>query len=151
MKAKQLMLGNYALYNGLTVRVRNIHDNVFLDGGDESVEVVYDDGVVVLVDPCSLEPIPLTPEILEKNGFKFDGSGQRSMMFISKPQFSDGIRFNIYVGLKHKTIESFAAHPVEKSSNWRKSNKVCLEVCGCYVHELQNALLLCGIEKEITI
>lgn len=151
MKAKQLMLGNYALYNGLAVRVRNIHDNVFLDGEDESVEVVYDDGVVILVDPCSLEPIPLTPEILEKNGFRFDGSGRRSMMFISEPHFADGIRFNIYVGLKHKTIEVFAAHPVEKSPNWRKSNKVYLEVCGCYVHELQNALSLCGIKHDIKL
>ena len=96
-------------------------------------------------------PIPLTPEILEKNGFKFDGSGQRSMMFISTPHFDNGIRYNIYVGLKNKTIEVFAAHPVEKSPNWRKSNKVYLEVCGCFVHELQHALRLCGIEKDIIV
>ena len=98
-----------------------------------------------------IEPIPLTPEILEKNGFKFDGSGQCSMMFLSKPQFAEGLRFNIYVGLKRKTIEVFAAHPIEKSPNWRKSNKVYLEVCGCYVHELQQAISLCGIDKEINL
>ena len=112
---------------------------------------------VDITQPCDelsveeLAGIPLTPEILEKNGFRFDGSGRRSMMFISEPHFADGIRFNIYVGLKHKTIEAFAAHPVEKSPNWRKSNKVYLEVCGCYVHELQHALRLCGIEKEIEL
>lgn len=116
MKAKQLMLGNYALYNGLTVRVRNIHDNVFLDGGDESVEVVYDDGVVVLVDPCSLEPIPLTPEILEKNGFKAElGPGGRFVLEIN----------GLCVTVQFSAID--------------------------YVHELQNALLLCGIEKEIEL
>lgn len=98
-----------------------------------------------------LEPIPLTPEILEKNGFVFAGDGQRCMMFLSKPQFAEGLRFNIYVGLKRKTIEVFAAHPIERSPNWRKSNKVYLEVCGCYVHELQHALRLCGIEKEIEL
>lgn len=98
-----------------------------------------------------LEPIPLTAEILEKNGFKFDGSGQCSMMFLSKPQFAEGLRFNIYVGLKRKTIEVFAAHPIEKSPNWRKSNKVYLEVCGCYVHELQHAIRLCGIDLDIVI
>lgn len=116
MKAKQLMLGNYALYNGLTVRVRNIHDNVFLDGGDESVEVVYNDGVVVLVDPCSLEPILLTPEILGKNGIEFSvGPGGLYQGAISGVNCH--IEFNIIK----------------------------------YVHELQNALSLCGIEKEITI
>lgn len=74
-----------------------------------------------------LDPIPLTPEILEKNGFVFAGDGQMCMMFLSKPQFAEGLRFNIYVGLKRKTIEVFAAHPIEKSPNWRKSNKVYLE------------------------
>lgn len=98
-----------------------------------------------------LKPIPLTQEILEKNGFKFDGSGQRSMMLISTPHFSEGIRYNIYVGLKKKTIEVFSAHPEEKSPNWRKSNKVYLEVCGCYVHELQRALRLCNIDKEMVL
>jgi len=114
MKAKQLMLGNYALYNGLVVRVRNIHDNVFLDGEDESVEVVYDDGVVVLVDPCSLEPIPLTPEILEKNGFSRNGL---DIAIFDRKGGDD------FVGAAN------------------------LE----FVHELQNALRLCGIEYEITL
>lgn len=73
------------------------------------------------------------------------------MMLISKPHFSEGIRYNIYVGLKKKTIDVFVAHPVEKSPNWRKSNKVYLEVCGLYVHELQHALRLCGIDKTIEL
>lgn len=116
MKAKQLMLGNYALYNGLAVRVCNIHDNVFLDGGDESVEVVYDDGVVVLVDPCSLEPIPLTPEILEKNGFKAElGPGGRFVLEIN----------GLCVTVQFSAID--------------------------YVHELQNALSLCGIEYDVKL
>lgn len=115
----------------------------------KSLYVCSEKGVVCKVEDA--EPIPLTPEILEKNGFKFDGSGQCSMMFISEPHFSEGQRFNIYVGLKHKTIDVFVAHPIEKSPNWRKSNKVCLEVCGCYVHELQHALRLCGIDKDLII
>lgn len=102
-------------------------------------------------DEDTFAPIPLTPEILEKNGFKFDGSGQCSMMFLSEPHFSEGQRFNIYVGLKHKTIEVFVAHPIEKSPNWRKTNKAYLEVCGPYVHELQHCLKLVGIDKEIEL
>ena len=142
MEANELMIGDWVydtILQGYT-RVKvltargiqgDIHDNIW--------------------DEETFAPIPITDEILEKNGFKFDGSGQRSMMLISKPYFSEGIRYNIYVGLKKKTIEVFVAHPVEKSPNWRKSNKVYLEVCGCFVHELQRALKLCGINKEIVL
>ena len=102
--------------------------------------------------PEQLEGIELTEEILEKNGFKWDGSGQSSMMNISPFSRSEtGVRYNIYVGLKYKTIEVFVAPPVEKTPGWRKSNKVYLEHCGCYVHELQRALSLCGIEWDIEI
>lgn len=130
MKAKQLMLGNYALYNGLTVRVRNIHDNVFLDGGDESVEVVYNDGVVVLVDPCSLEPIPLTPEILEKNGF----------------------RHGCYVGGYYSPDCPFRVFTkTEGTCGFTTLFDDEIHFSCIFVHQLQNALSLCEIEKEITI
>lgn len=129
MKAKQLMLGNYALYNGLAVRVRNIHDNVFLDGGDESVEVVYDDGVVVLVDPCSLEPIPITPEILEKNGFECRGAW-------CIPGEDFGLRQD---GDSWGLLSYYAEYDA-------------LAFCHIeYVHELQHALSLCDIEYEVKL
>jgi len=142
MEAKDLMIDDWVydtILQGYT-RVKvltargvkgDIHDNIW--------------------DEDTFAPIPLTPEILEKNGFKFDGSGQCSMMFLSEPHFSEGQRFNIYVGLKHKTIEVFVAHPIEKSPNWRKTNKAYLEVCGPYVHELQHCLKLVGIDKEIEL
>ena len=95
-------------------------------------------------------PIPLTSEMLEKNGFKPDGSGQKSYCLLT-PFGIEGLRYNIYVGLRQKTIEVHAAHKVLKKDNWRKVNKLYLEVCGPYVHELQHALKLCGIDKEITL
>ena len=96
------------------------------------------------------KPIPITPEILEKNGFNWTGSGDSTMM-LSTPCRFEGIRYNIYVGLKKKTIEVHSAHPELRTENWRKVNKVSLEVCGHFVHELQHALRLCGIEKEIVL
>jgi len=98
----------------------------------------------------NLEPIPLTPEILEKNGFKWTGSGD-STGWLSTPWGYDGIRYNIYVGLKKKTIEVHSAHPELRTDSWRKVNKVSLEVCGCFVHELQHALRLCGINHEMIL
>ena len=163
MKADSLFIGALACVNrdglcirkGTIIEVRGINADHKLAGkglvGSAHCRPLDDDQFEGGIWCEYLDPIPLTPEILEKNGFKFDGSGQRSMMLISKPHFSEGIRYNIYVGLKKKTIEVFVAHPVEKSPNWRKSNKVYLEVCGLYVHELQHCLKLVGIDKEIIL
>lgn len=142
MNTNELMLGDWVAFR------QDYPDRVSgISADGYSVNLVNDNWV--LAD--DIRPIPLTQEILEKNGFKFDGSGTRCMMFLSEPRFADGIRFNLYVGLKNKTIETYAAHPVEKSPNWRKSNKVSLEVCGLYVHELQHALRLCRIKNEIVL
>ena len=161
MKAKELMIGDFVrvskdvcIKKGTIVRVRAIDgDNRFPEKGligCASCEQVDDRSVSGGVWCEYLEPSPLTAEILEKNGFRFDGSGQRSMM-LATPYGDSGTRWSIYVGLKHKTIEAHSAPPVERKPGWRKSNKACLEVCGCFVHELQHLLRLCGIEKEIVI
>lgn len=97
-----------------------------------------------------ITPYPLTPEILEKNGFKWDGSGLQEMMFATD-FFAEGQRHLIYVGFKHKTIDLHTSFPEERKPNWRKSNKMTLEVCDLSVHTLQHALNLCGIDKEIII
>ena len=82
-----------------------------------------------------IEPIPLTPEILEKNGWVKDGYFYRhkelgymqlgelfehaSLVFTTKCGFSYSIR----------------------------TSPRCMK----YVHQLQHALRLCGIEKEIEL
>lgn len=154
MKIEDLQIGDYLQYTAD-------------DGKDYVVMVLqlakdgyHKEGVIFIppwdkdaawdVSLSQVRPIPLTEEILKKNGFRFDGSGQSSMMLMT-PWEEQGIRWNIYVGLKHRTIDVHAAHPEERSPGWRKSNKVVLTVCGCYVHELQHALRLCGINKEIKL
>ena len=132
---------------GECVQVRSIlHTGINYEsnGGTESFEddtIRYDD----------IEPIPLTQEILEKNGFSFTGSGQRDMM-LATPFGIAGDRYNIYVGLKKKTIEAFVAFVnTESKAGWRKHNSTLLEVSGPYVHELQHCLKLLGIDKEIVL
>lgn len=159
IRKEELMIGDWVVFHdsgyasdGTMWREERICQ---IDSIDEDVRVRWtdEDGEketwphVSLLD---LSPIPLTPEILEKNGFRFDGSGQMSMM-LATSYGDSGTRWSIYVGLKHKTIEAHCAPPVERKPGWRKSNKACLEACGCFVHELQHALRLCGIEKTIDI
>lgn len=71
-----------------------------------------------------LEPIPITPEILEKNGFNLQQSKGEYAPNIEGFSFD-----NCWVGdeFKWKTI------PIK------------------YVHELQHALKLCKIDKEIVV
>ena len=77
-----------------------------------------------------LEPIPLSAEILEKNGFT------KSTIFIEWKYEEEGI----YILWK-----PFPFLKVE-------TENVQLNLSRCeYVHELQHALRLCGIDKEIVL
>ena len=75
-----------------------------------------------------LQPIPLTPEILEKNGWEKRPTGY---VF-----YTDGKRYDNslwYVFGSNTFVVNTAEFQIR------------------YVHELQHALRLCGIEKEIEI
>ena len=87
-----------------------------------------------------LEPIPLTPEILEKNGVKWlcsEPSGRKTYCcnepWISCTYFPDS-GWLVCVG----AIGSFKKTYAEVSTVQ-------------YVHQLQHALKLCGIDKEIEL
>ena len=78
-----------------------------------------------------MEPIPLTPEILEKNGFQADG--YEILVFET-----DEYHFTLQKG-------------VDGINNWWW-DMFCSPVIPInYVHELQHALKLCKIEKEIEL
>lgn len=99
-----------------------------------------------------IEPIPLTPEILEKNGFKFCEDDNCSL-----PQYrwhKEGKRDGFSIEI------IFYNPPISGVKVLTKINTECSHDCGVnsvhncdieYVHELQHALKLCGIEKEIIL
>ena len=105
MNANELMLGDWVKYHGVPVRVVEISEKSvgFMSGGAYDID-----------KPENLMPIPLTPEILEKNGFSRNGL---DIALFDRKGGDD------FVG----------------ASNLQ------------YVHELQHALRLCGIEKEIVL
>lgn len=90
-----------------------------------------------------IEPIPITPEILEKNGFydRSDGFKFNYVIHTNEYQISyypKTNRFNIY----KKGIDPF----------YDKDKFFCgFKNIVKYVHELQHALKLCGIKKEIVL
>ena len=65
MKANELMIGDYVNYRGHIIKVTSLYDK----GG--SNEVGWSNKESVWVNADNVDPIPLTPEILEKNEKSF--------------------------------------------------------------------------------
>lgn len=125
MKANELMIG-YWVYSTFCDKPCKVVGVEQYESGYANVKVTNVSGVK---DINSLIPIPLTPEILEKNGFEFLIDTWYLQTEERKPihiRFMDGfiaisINCNIIpMGLK-------------------------------YVHQLQHALRLCGIDKTIEL
>lgn len=88
-----------------------------------------------------IEPIPLTDEILEKNGFAEDEMFHTGMRF-RQADNGTGIVYEVYWDSMGFFLEISANifQIGEFSKNGIK-----------YVHQLQHALRLCGIEKDIVL
>lgn len=85
-----------------------------------------------------LDPIPLTPEILEKNGFGYFSIGGAENWYIKDDYY------NLHICEWSDSIWVLRYDSTEM-------NIPCTKVTFSYIHELQHALRLCGIEKEIHI
>ena len=144
MKANELMIGDWVLTLDSTHKEKVFAQVDAIEEGQHSILVTRECSNW-FVDIDWIEPILLTPEILEKNGFV--------------PKFSDGgltkylIYKDIVDGLHEMYMRIFYFNTKEKEHK--------LECFDCrtggiqiwikYVHQLQHALRLCGIEKEIVL
>ena len=115
-----------------------VYFNCF-DGSKIVVRVTGFEGRIVYGDSeksshwCSIkkvEPIPLTPEILEKNGF---------------------IHYTDFYMWKEESLEPIHLDNYDEDG-WRSRINCDNIPCECkYVHQLQHALKLCGINKTIEL
>lgn len=121
MKANDLMIGDWVNLYDSPIKI-NIDDLGVIER-DET----YDKGV-------HCEPIPLTEEILEKNGFK---KVEKDLFHLG--QSSIGV--DTWLGIDNNVIYVDALYHDGE-----------IAFCKCeYVHELQHALKMCGIDKEIIL
>ena len=126
MKASELMIDDWVLINGTPRKIQAV------DGFDD--EIMSDDELYTLAeDRCHSEDkvdgVPITPEILEKNGWVHyeddkDSFHGEDCVFLKQKEDGYGVCID-----KVRTISGIIH----------------------YVHELQHALRLCGIEKEIEL
>ncbi len=105
----------------------------------------------VVTPPC-LVPIPITPEILEKNGFDINGISE-DMQPVEERDWSD----DTYVWSRQETPDECMQVSVYMDDPNNFFAEIICQHCHVdgvhikYVHELQHALQLCGIKKEIKL
>ena len=87
-----------------------------------------------VVTPPYLVPIPLTLEILEKNGFV-----EHVFCEVEYELQCEDYRIIIHLSSGYTRIYKGSYLPILNNQNYK------------FVHELQHALRLCGIKKEIKI
>ena len=151
MESKELMIGDWVYSSFADVPCKVISIDTIINGFT-SVQV---SNVAWKKDIVSLSPIPLTPEILEKNGFEINrgfASSERhlrySWEYYNRKEGDYGF---IDVIFYEKPFKIRRVVKIEnKSSKGLGFNSV--QNCDIdYVHQLQHAIRLCGIKKEIIV
>ena len=137
MDAKELMIGDWVIFGDEPLKVQHIYNNGYDDVVAEIVEEgtneygVYEEIKDVPSVYCS--PIPITPEILEKNGIK---------------KRRDEYAVFGWEGMKqwYVTLEDFKP---QYDFWFITSSDRDLNISGKirYVHQLQHALRLCGLNE----
>lgn len=142
------MLGDlvYVAHNGKASHFGKV--TALLPSGAVETEI---EGSLAL--SSSVEPIPLTAEILEKNGFRQD----KKCPFVYETDDEDVI-IDLYDPDPNARLSKkedydkmvgvrLSPSPPYGFRYWGRS----LMIRANYVHELQHALRICGIEKEIVL
>ena len=126
MKATELMIGDWVCLKDDTkcefpLKVDGVlTDDISLEG----------EGFLGGVDGL-IRPIPITPEILEKNGFVFDSD----FWTIADPRYNN-VRMVTYYSTDDYVADAFLGH-------WAFDENYAID----FVHELQHALRLCGLNE----
>lgn len=118
MKVEELMTGDWYWWEA--------------EGKKYPLQVTKDTFKLMDEDISNFQPIPITKEILEKNGF-------------------EGIKEGRFPSLRnHYNDIIFQLERIEEE-RYCKILYIFKNIPICYVHELQHALKLCKINKEIIV
>lgn len=134
MKATELVIGDWV--------------NCDLCQEPQQIVELYETQVMLqycdLYDYTEIEPIPLTPEILVKNGFERISKSPYKTEY--RVCFDEDNNDFLFVCIHH--LRDYVA--VYYNPLNRMVHLDC-NIENCMVHELQHALKLCGIDKEIIL
>jgi len=143
MKANELMIGDWLQYHDCNLEKQCYAQvtSIQADGTEPYIQT-SDSDVYYLAE--TYRPIPLTPEILEKNEFKIyeqDFTSRivykfGSLDYMEYEEYHKYFNIGCEITYKHFGREITYIHSLMRIQ---------------YVHELQHALKLCGIDKTIEL
>ena len=138
MKATDLMIGDWVKIKG-----HLDYDKVREIAKDENMQLYISFACsATLFRAYEFEPIPLTPEILEKNGWSLDPVLQ---CYTSTPLWLYG-EGSINLLLQFPTKQSAGSLKIIDNQKIRSLSDFTWKD-RLYIHELQHALRLCGLDK----
>lgn len=121
------MIGDWVSYKGKPHTVNGIEDNhLYLKNSN---------GCIIMALPDEINPIPITKDILTKNGFNLTDMEEFARLY-----FSDG-RF---------VMRAMYDKDSGEQKGWGYFAFNVLTIVD-YIHQLQHALRLCGIDKDIVL
>lgn len=136
MKINELMIGDLVIVKTPVEEKATKVAEIYANG------IIAEDGGSYLNDEIS--PIPLTPEILTKNGFR--DISNHTLKGAETYCLTMGDSCEIKITYK---LGDYLAYDYYDDRWYRQfETSLCYRWC---VHNLQHALRLCGIEKEITL
>lgn len=122
MKAHELMIGDLVIFNDEIHKITDL--SLCLDGS----VLVYVDGHDVQIFEHEISPIPLTEETLKANGWRYD-----YIYKIWVYEDEDKMDFCVKIDeIRGMSVSLYKDYPV---------------IFITYVHELQHALRLCGLNE----
>lgn len=148
MKAEELMVGDLVYYSYANPFVTKVIDvcshgeEPFIRCKRDEKDNLYKQGQLEDFHVGILRPIPLTLEILEKNGYSYNENREAWEQI---PNDGFGICKDIDDNCFYFCVGIFDAFNRYSDITYHDITKIE------YVHELQHALKLCGIEKEIIL
>lgn len=147
MDTEDLMTKDWVSFRGKPVRIEEI------SRPKQRVSVATN-RMVASPKVSEIEPIPLTPEILEKNGFQVTYPTRVGPTFGPKWDIREK-KFSIHIEFAGNGTACLEIHnELAPKNEYGAADLItyCRDWAGeLYVHELQHALRLCGIEKEIVL
>lgn len=139
------MIGDLVSYNGTPIKVENIHGDCINYSPD--IPYVQEE---FFIDIADVKPIPLTAEILEKNGFKKYEEDYHNEYVCEKCDETSYYEVVICWKDSYDNGALDAFNHVQWDEGWKLDivsegsyNKGWCKTI--YLHELQHALRLCGL------
>lgn len=143
MKAEELMIGDWVRWKDRFVQIATVSGIVYSFGHvDVTLAHCNDDKLLESHDIKSISPIPLTTEIIEKNGMKPFDIDKLTEKATAKWWHKSGDFFIKQYHFKHNNFKP--------SYSFGCNNHTLIEGIE-YVHELQHSLRLCKIDKKIVL